>query len=240
MRSFFAAAIAAIATAQQIGTNTQEQHLSLNWQNCEGNQCFNNSGSVVLDGNWRWLHNVGGYSNCYTGNAWDKSFCPDDKTCAEKCALDGVDQNTWQGTYGVQANGDALKLGFVTQGQYSKNVGSRSFLMDGSNHYKQFQLANKEFTFDVDVSNLPCGLNGALYFSQMPADGGLSEFPDDKAGANYGVGYCDAQCPHDIKFINGEANADGWNPSPSDPNAGMGKYGSCCMEFDIWEANSIS
>lgn len=165
MRSFFAAAIAAIATAQQIGKNTQEQHLSMNWENCESGQCFSNNGSVVLDANWRWLHNVGGYSNCYTGNAWDKSYCPDDKTCAQKCALDGVDQNTWQGTYGVQANGNALKLGFVTQGQYSKNVGSRSFLMDGDNHYKQFNLANKEFTFDVDVSNLPCGLNGALYFS---------------------------------------------------------------------------
>ena len=28
-------------------------------------------------------------------------------------------------------------------------------------------MANKEFTFDVDVSKLPCGINGALYFSQM-------------------------------------------------------------------------
>ena len=95
MRSFFAATIAAIATAQQIGTNTQEQHLNLNWQNCESGQCFNNAGSMVLDANWRWLHNVGGYTNCYTGNKWDTNFCPDDKTCAEKCALDGVDNQTW-------------------------------------------------------------------------------------------------------------------------------------------------
>ena len=112
--------------------------------------------------------------------------------------------------------------------------------MDSAGHYKQFQMANKEFSFTVDVSNLPCGVNGALYFAEMPADGGKGEYSDDKAGADYGVGYCDAQCPHDVKFINGEANVDGWNPSPSDPNAGSGKYGSCCMEFDIWEANSIS
>jgi len=133
-----------------------------------------------------------------------------------------------------------MKLGFVTQGSYAKNVGSRTFLMDGNNHYKQFELANKELTFDVDVSNMPCGLNGAIYFAQMIPDGGVSEWSSDKAGANYGVGYCDAQCPHDIKFIEGKANADGWDPSPSDPNAGTGRDGSCCMEFDIWEANSIS
>ena len=112
--------------------------------------------------------------------------------------------------------------------------------MDGNNSYKQFKMPNKEISFTVDVSNLPCGVNGAIYFSQMVADGGVSEYSDDKAGANYGVGYCDAQCPHDIKFIEGAANSEGWNPSASDPNAGVGKYGSCCMEFDLWEANSIS
>jgi cellulose 1,4-beta-cellobiosidase len=35
-----------------------------------------------------------------------------------------------------------------------------------------FKLKNKEFTFTVDVSNMPCGLNGALYFVEMPEDGG--------------------------------------------------------------------
>lgn len=39
--------------------------------------------------------------------------------------------------------------------------------------YQSFNLINQEFTFDVDVSQLPCGLNGALYFSQMDADGGM-------------------------------------------------------------------
>jgi len=90
----------------------------------------------------------------------------------------------------------------------------------------------------VDVSNLPCGLNGALYFVQMDADGGLSKYPTNKAGAKYGTGYCDAQCPHDMKFINGEANVLSWKPSPNDPNAGTGSYGTCCTEMDIWEANS--
>jgi cellulose 1,4-beta-cellobiosidase len=112
--------------------------------------------------------------------------------------------------------------------------------MSGNDEYQMFKLVNREFTFDVDVSQLPCGINGAFYFSQMPHDGGLNEFSGNNAGANYGTGYCDAQCPRDIKFINGEANSEGWHGSPSDPNAGTGKYGACCMEFDIWEANSIS
>merc|ERR1712176_150347 len=93
-------------------------------------------------------------------------------------------------------------------------------------------------TFDVDVSQLPCGLNGALYFVEMEQDGGKSKYPNNNAGAAYGTGYCDAQCPHDIKFINGEANIDNWDPSGSD--TGIGKYGTCCNEMDIWEANSQS
>ena len=109
--------------------------------------------------------------------------------------------------------------------------------MEDTYDYRLFKLKNREFTFDVDVSNLPCGLNGALYFVEMEKDGGKQHFSGNQAGAQYGTGYCDAQCPHDIKFINGEANVEGWKPSATDPNAGTGKYGSCCMEFDIWEAN---
>ena len=46
-----------------------------------------------------------------------------------------------------------------------------------------------------------------------------------QAGAKYGTGYCDAQCPHDLKFINGEANCEDWKPSSTDKNSGTGKYG---------------
>jgi len=104
--------------------------------------------------------------------------------------------------------------------------------------YMLFKLKNKEFTFDVDVSNLPCGLNGAPYLVEMSADGG--SFPGNKAGAKYGTGYCDAQCPHDLKFINGEANVLDWKPNPNDKNSGTGMYGTCCTEMDIWESNSMA
>jgi len=92
----------------------------------------------------------------------------------------------------------------------------------------------------VDVSNLPCGLNGALYFVSMDKDGGMGKYSTNKAGAKYGTGYCDSQCPRDLKFINGQGNVDGWKPSSNDKNAGVGNHGSCCAEMDIWEANAVS
>lgn len=125
--------------------------------------------------------------------------------------------------------------------------------MDGTDKYQMFTLLGNEFTFDVDVSKLGCGLNGALYFVSMDADGGKSKYSGNKAGAKYGTGYCDAQCPRDLKFIDGKvsihpgsmsrvpeltfqpkANSDQWDPSSNDDNAGVGEMGSCCSEMDIW------
>ncbi len=40
--------------------------------------------------------------------------------------------------------------------------------------------------------------------------------------------------------VDDQANVEGWTPSSSDPNTGVGGHGSCCAEMDIWEANSIS
>lgn len=37
----------------------------------------------------------------------------------------------------------------------------------------------------------------------MDLDGGESEFSTNTAGAKYGTGYCDSQCPSDVKFIDG-------------------------------------
>lgn len=35
-------------------------------------------------------------------------------------------------------------------------------------------------------------------------DGGMSKQTNNKAGAKYGVGYCDAQCARDLKFVGGK------------------------------------
>jgi cellulose 1,4-beta-cellobiosidase len=204
----------ATVSAQQAGTSTPETHPSLSYQTCTtSGGCTTVQGSITLDANWRWVHNVGGYTNCYTGewiscisitfahlaccagNEWDATLCPDPTTCATNCALDGAD---YSGTYGITTSGDALTLGFVT----GSNVGSRVYMMASESEYETFNLLNKEFTMDVDVSKLPCGLNGAVYFSAMSADGDTSS--TNTAGAKYGTGYCDSQCPHDIKFIEGQ------------------------------------
>ena len=43
-----------------------------------------------------------------------------------------------------------------------------------------------------------------------------AKYATNKGGAKYGTGYCDAQCPHDVKWINGKANSGGWIPSTND------------------------
>ncbi|KAG8729171.1 Exoglucanase 1 [Ceratobasidium sp. 423] len=235
---FLSLALVGSVRAQQAGTVTAEVHPSLTWQKCttSGGCATQSSGKIVLDSNWRWVHTTSGYTNCYTGNTWNSTICPDPTTCASGCALDGAD---YSGTYGITTSGNALTLKFVTK-TTNTNVGSRVYLLADDSNYQMFKLKNQEFTFDVDVSNLPCGLNGALYFSEMAADGGTSKYSGNKAGAKYGTGYCDAQCPKDIKFINGEANVLDWTPSSNDVNAGTGRYGTCCNEMDVWEANKVS
>ncbi|OAA61071.1 glycoside hydrolase family 7 protein [Niveomyces insectorum RCEF 264] len=228
----------ALVSGQQVGTQTTETHPKMTWQKCTApGSCTSVSGEVTIDANWRWLHDKGGYTNCYTGNKWNETICKDATTCASNCALDGAD---YKATYGASTSGNGLTIGFVTKGSYATNIGSRFYLMASQSKYQMFTLLGNEFTFDVDVSKLGCGLNGALYFVSMDEDGGMAKYPTNKAGAKYGTGYCDAQCPRDLKFINGEANSASWTASSNDQNAGVGGYGSCCTEMDIWEANSIS
>nr|BAF57313.1 putative glycosyl hydrolase family7 [uncultured symbiotic protist of Reticulitermes speratus] len=226
----FLLSLFALQFALEIGTQTSESHPSITWELNGARQ----SGQIVIDSNWRWLHDSG-TTNCYDGNTWSSDLCPDPEKCSQNCYLEGAD---YSGTYGISASGSQLTLGFVTKGSYSTNIGSRVYLLKDENTYPMFKLKNKEFTFTVDVSNLPCGLNGALYFVAMPSDGGKAKYPLAKPGAKYGMGYCDAQCPHDMKFINGEANVLDWKPQSNDENAGTGRYGTCCTEMDIWEANS--
>merc|ERR1712176_1312744 len=203
--------------------------------------CTSTQAKLTLDANWRWIHHSSGYENCYTRNQWNSQYCSDPIQCAQNCVLEGVSKDKYENTYGIEQIEDGVKLQFVTQHQHGVNVGSRLYVMDDDENYKLFYLKNREFSFEVDVSELYCGMNGAMYFIEMDEYGGKG-LGNNNAGAKYGTGYCDAQCPHDIKFISGEANSVDWVPNPRDhdQNMGRGKYGSCCAEMDIWEANSMA
>lgn len=106
----------ASAGAQQVGTQTTETHPKMTWQKCSsGGSCQTVNSEITIDANWRWLHSTSGTTNCYTGNEWDSSLCPDGSTCTSKCALDGAE---YASTYGITTSGNALTLKFVTKGQY--------------------------------------------------------------------------------------------------------------------------
>ena len=86
---------------------------------------------VVLDSNWRWTHKVGEAKDCYHGNAWDPTLCPDAATCAKNCALEGADEE-YENTYGIRASGAELKLGFVTQARRSSSARNSSAQFSGA------------------------------------------------------------------------------------------------------------
>lgn len=231
-----------VAIAQQAGHMVQEDAPSITLKECTlAGGCVSKQAKLALDSNWRWVHSTSGYENCYTGNSWSSSLCSDPVACAQNCALEGVSKEKYASTYGITEIANGVKLNFVTKHEHGVNVGSRLYLLDGDDKYKLFFLKNREFSMDFDVSHLECGMNGAMYFVEMDQYGGKG-LGNNQAGAKYGTGYCDAQCPHDIKFIEGEANVIDWRGNAKDEsnNMGIGKYGTCCAEMDIWEANSMA
>jgi cellulose 1,4-beta-cellobiosidase len=99
-----------------------------------------------------------------------------------------------------------MSLKFKTFIEFGYNIGSRVFLLEEEKMYRAFTLLGNEFTFDVDLSTVECGINSDLHFVAMDADGGMGRFPRNEAGAKYGTGRCDAQCPMDVKFIGGKVS----------------------------------
>jgi cellulose 1,4-beta-cellobiosidase len=128
------AALVAAASAQQSCSLTTETHPPMTWSKCSaGGSCTSVAGSVTIDANWRWLHQLNSATNCYDGNKWNTTYCATDTDCAAKCCVDGSD---YSGTYGATTSGNALNLKFVTQGSYSKNIGSRMYLMESESKYQ--------------------------------------------------------------------------------------------------------
>ncbi|KAK7946305.1 uncharacterized protein PG986_010626 [Apiospora aurea] len=152
----------------------------------------------------------------------DRSICPDAETCAKACEYEGVDYKS----LGVTTEGSALTMRLFLPnetGGYTR-VSPRLYLLaEDDMNYEPIRLLNQEMSFDVDMLTLGCGLNGALYLDEMDFSGSRSE--TDPAGAQYGTGYCDAQC-YNKTMINGV---------PS-----LNNSGACCHEMDIWEANGLA
>ncbi|CAE8725890.1 unnamed protein product [Polarella glacialis] len=168
--------------AQQAGTVSPEESPAISLQHCSKERgCEQEQAALVLDANWRWVHNVGGDTNCYDNGRWNEAFCPDTETCKRNCAMEGVSAENYKTSYGVETVPDGVELKFLSPGG---NVGSRLYVTDGHDAYKMFKLLNREFTLDVDVSTLACGLNGAVYFVEMDEMGGKGKAAGNAAGAN--------------------------------------------------------
>ncbi|KAI7232458.1 putative endo-beta-1,4-glucanase [Hortaea werneckii] len=208
-----------LSSAQQVG-RVPEWHPLLKTQSCTKHGCVDHYTSVVLDALAHPIKDIYTGASCVNSSgSYDPSICPTEEECAQRCALEGIDY----AQHGVYTWGDTMKLQhYINTDGSLTSVSPRVYLLDPSGYEYQFlRLLNQEFSFTVDVSDLPCGENGALYLSEMEADGGRNHL--NPAGATYGTGYCDAQCPN-LPWINGVANTNG--------------SGSCCNEMDLWEANA--
>lgn len=96
-------------------------------------------------------------------------------------------KNQITGNY-VSAYSNNLFLKGATSGRnkveltMADNGGARIYMLDPSkSKYQLFDLNNVKFSFQVDLSKIPCGYNLALYFVEM------------KENSPRGFGYCDAQ-----------------------------------------------
>ncbi|KAL1965867.1 hypothetical protein VTN77DRAFT_5000 [Rasamsonia byssochlamydoides] len=208
-------------TAQQIGPTPDAHPQLVTWKCSATAGCVQQDTSVVLDYLFHPIHEVGNDDvSCYSGTV-NTSLCPNEEECAQNCVVEGVTNYT---SFGVQTDGSSLTLNqYIYNGNQLVDVSPRVYLLGADGNYTMLQLLGQELSFDVDVSKLVCGMNGALYLSEMDASGGRSSF--NPAGAAYGSGYCDAQCGVQ-PWINGSVNT--------------ASLGACCNEMDIWEANALS
>lgn len=187
---FLVATLLGLATAQTPGTTPEVHPKITTWQCTKAGGCTAKSNAIVLDSATHPIYQKNNKTlGCGNwGSRADPVACPDEKTCAENCIMEGIEDYS---TYGVTTKGGSVKLDMF--GPSGNTASPRLYLLDeNEKNYEMLKLTGNEFTFDVDISRLPCGMNGALYLSEMREDGGRSEL--NPGGASYGTGYCDAQC----------------------------------------------
>lgn len=199
--SFVALALLAASVQAQTMASGTENHPRLTTYKCtKAGGCQARTNYLVLDNLAHPVQQLNNpNANCGDwGEKPDPAACPDAETCQRNCIVQPIADYS---RYGVTVNGDALKLDQL--GNNGNVVSPRVYLLEeNKERYEMLQLTGGELAFDVDISKLPCGMNGALYLSEMEADGGKATTPLNKAGARYGTGYCDAQC-YTTPFVNG-------------------------------------
>ena len=116
--------LASLVLAQGKDAQNKEDAPSLNFYTCtKASGCSHKPKKVVMDQNWRWIHNKGGYTNCYDGSSWNTTYCNENPLkCAQQCVLDGADYRGVYGVYTDNSNED-LTLKF----KVNNNVGSRLY-----------------------------------------------------------------------------------------------------------------
>ena len=133
------------------------------------------------------------------------TVCPTAEACAANCVIESLSRAQYEAR-GVKTKGSALYLDMLKDSDLS-SLSPRVYLLDSNKkEYDMLKLTGQEMAFTVDSSKLPCGMNGALYLSEMQKNGGTS--PLNKVGAVRGGGYCDAQC-FTFPFLEGVGNIEG-------------------------------
>lgn len=178
-----------LVAAQTPGKNPEVHPKLTTWKCTKAGGCKERRTALVLDSASHPIYQVNntklGCGNW--GSAADKTACPDEETCAKNCIMEGINNYA---DYGVTTQGGSVLMNMMGKNGVSS---PRIYLLaEGEQKYEIIKLTGNEFSFDVDVSKLPCGMNGALYMSEMEESGGQSKL--NPGGAAYGTGYCDAQC----------------------------------------------
>lgn len=210
--------LAGLATAQTpVGT---EAHPQLTTYRCTvADGCVEATNYLVLDSSAHYIHQINSTESCGSwGSAPNATACPTEEACAQNCIQEG---ETDYGSHGVTTDGASLRMQMIVN---NASVSPRVYLLDETEEkYEMVKFTGYEFAFDVDATKLPCGMNSALYLSEMEAEGGKSEL--NPGGAARGTGYCDAQC-YTTPFINGVVSLP--VPFPSIPHIGS-RDGSTCL-----------
>lgn len=187
-----------LAAAQTPGDSPEVHPKLQTWKCTKADGCTSQTSALVLDALSHPVYQRDNSSeNCGEwGGGADPDVCPDEETCAQNCVMDGIADYS---QYGITTDGASLTMNMFAEDDSA--LSPRAYLLtEDEEEYEVIKLTGNEFTFDVDMSKLPCGMNGALYMSEMAGDGGESEL--NPGGAFYGTGYCDAQC-YATPFING-------------------------------------